>query len=113
MASNEKHGKRLIASLIDSHAINDPGRAWASVPQDDNDLSKGFVDLTYKQLANAINHASWWLEKSLDPAMASFETIAFAGPKDLRYPIIAVAAVKTGRKVAASHCTLTSYSANI
>lgn len=102
MASNERHGERLLASLIDSHATNDPGRAWASVPQDENDLSKGFVDLTYEQFANAINHASWWLENNLDKAMAPFETIAYAGPKDLRYPILAVAAVKIGKKVAAS-----------
>lgn len=93
----KKRGERLLVSLIDSHARNDPERAWASVPQDVDDLSKGFVDVNYKQFANAVNHASWWLVKNLDK---SFDTIAFAGPKDLRYPILALAALKTNRKVA-------------
>jgi acyl-CoA synthetase (AMP-forming)/AMP-acid ligase II len=99
MFSSKNHGKRLVAALIDSHAVNDPGRVWASVPQNDKDVSKGFVDLTYKQFANAINHASWWLKETLDGERGPFDTLAYAGPKDLRYPIIAVAAVKVGKQV--------------
>jgi hypothetical protein len=99
MMSGTEHGKRLVAALIDCHAVSNPGRAWASIPRKDNDPSKGFVDLTYKQFANAINHAAWWLKDNLDGARGPFETLAYAGPKDLRYPIIAVAAVKVGKQV--------------
>jgi len=97
--SNMAYGERLITSLIDAVANEDPSRAWASIPRDDDDLSQGFVDISYKQLANAVNHAAWWLEENLTGERSIFETIAYTGPKDLRYPILAVAASKLGKQV--------------
>ncbi|MCJ1388063.1 hypothetical protein MMC18_000907 [Xylographa bjoerkii] len=100
MPENKESGRRLIVSLIDSIAIEDPGRAWASVPIDDSDLSKGFKDISYKELAIAINHSAHWLQEHItDNVRGEFETLAYAGPKDLRYPILAVAAVKCGKKL--------------
>lgn len=99
MAACDNRGERLIVSLIDSYAVDDPDRAWASLPKDGEDLTKGFVDVNYKQFANAINHAAWWLEKQFPGRAGSFETLAYAGPKDVRYPILAVAAVKCGKQV--------------
>lgn len=94
-----KHETRLVVTQIDEYARVDPSRVWAALPVDDNDLSKGFKDVTYRELANAINHASSWLQATLPHAQSSFETIAYAGVKDARYPILAVAAAKVGRKV--------------
>lgn len=104
-------GERLIGSLIDDYAANDPTRVWAAIPIDDNDISQGFQDITYKQFANAINHATWWLKRELEiknrgdvngnPAETS--TFAYAGPKDLRCAIIAVAALKLEKKVSITH----------
>ncbi len=99
MASKGERGNRLLASVIDSYAINDPERIWASAPLDDDDLTKGFRDITYKDFANAINHASWWLLEKTAAAAPVFQTLAYAGPKDLRYPILALAAVKCGKQV--------------
>lgn len=100
MVSSNMRGQRLIASLIDSYAVEDPDRAYASIPMDDNDLAKGFRDVSYKEFANAINHAAHWLQENVGGVVPGvFETLAYAGPKDLRYPILAVAAVKCGRKV--------------
>lgn len=99
MAKNTDYGCRFIPSLIDEIARDDPTRAWASVPKDENDLTKGFVDINYRQFATAINKAAWFLESRLAKPTGSLETIAYAGPKDLRYPVIAVAAAKLGRKV--------------
>lgn len=103
MTSNKAYGKRLVASLINSYAANDPERVWASVPRDDHNLSRGFLDITYKQFANAINHASWWLKRNTDPSnnlqSSDSEVLAYAGPKDMRYPILAVAVVKVGKQV--------------
>ena len=98
MLSNGKIGKRLIISVIDSYAINDPTRVWVSVPVDDDDLTKGFKDVTYKELANAVNHVCWSVRENFADS-TSFETLAYAGPKDLRYPILALAAVKCGKQV--------------
>lgn len=97
--SETLYGKRLIVSLIDQYSKEAPERVWASVPQDENNLAKGFKNITYHHLANAINRASWWLDAALGKSHGSFETFAYAGPKDLRFPILAVAAVKVGRQV--------------
>ena len=99
MADEQTRGCRLLASVIESYAINDAGTVWASIPKDDDDLSKGFVDLTYKEFGNAINHTAWWLKEHLHEDSTRFETLAYTGPKDLRYPILAVAALKMGKQV--------------
>ena len=91
-------GHRLIPSVIDYYAAEAPDKIYASVPRSE-DLSKGFTDVTYKQLANAIDHASWWLDSELGQSNQSFETFAYSGPKDLQYPVLAVAAAKVGRTV--------------
>lgn len=99
MTSTDQRGQRLLASLIDSYAVNEPGRTWASVPVDEEDLSKGFKDVTYKQFANAISCAAWWIKEKVGGTTGDFETLAYAGPKDLRYPLLAVAVVKCEKKV--------------
>lgn len=99
MVYNDERGKRLLANVIDSYAVNDPNRVWASAPIDNDDISKGFRDISYEEFSNAINHASWWLKETVARTTPMFETIAYAGPKDLRYPILAVAAVKCGNQV--------------
>ena len=102
MPPRNEVGARLITSTIDHYATDTPNRTYASIPRSEH-LSEGFVAITYKQLANAINHASWWLHSELGERDAAFDTFAYAGPKDLRYPILAVAAAKVGRKVNDAH----------
>ena len=99
MAPVIAHGERLIVSLIDSYARDDPKRPWVSVPIDDEDLSKGFRDINFAQFANAINHAARWLDCTLGRCEDGFEAFAYTGPKDLRYPILTMATVKVGRQV--------------
>ncbi|KAF2202541.1 putative AMP-binding enzyme [Delitschia confertaspora ATCC 74209] len=99
MSSLEKPGSRLLVSLIDHYALTDPSRVWAALPIDENDLSKGFRDITYKQFANAIDYTASRLQELLGTASTPFETIAYAGPKDIRYAIIAVATAKMRRKL--------------
>lgn len=99
MAGGTNFGERLIGRLIDEYAANDPKRVWASIPVNNDDLSKGFQDITYNQFANAINHAAWWLEEQMKASGGHVETIAYAGPKDVRYPVIAVGALKLQKKV--------------
>ncbi|RDL36935.1 uncharacterized protein BP5553_04368 [Venustampulla echinocandica] len=97
--STTSYGRRLIVSLIDTYAEETPQRIWASVPRNESDLTEGFVDITFREFANAINNAAWWLDSILDSGRGDFETFAYAGPKDIRYPVLAVAAVKVGRKI--------------
>lgn len=97
-----KPGERLLANSIDYYAANDPSRVWASVASDKEQSTGGFKNITSADLAIAINHAAWWLTKNICTNGTAFETIAYAGPKDARYPIIALAAVKSRKRVSQS-----------
>jgi hypothetical protein len=50
-------------------------------------------------LANAVNRASWWLEKTLTSEEEKENAFVYLGPNDLRYLILVLATMKTGRKV--------------
>ena len=67
---------------------------WASVLVDEEDPSKGFKFGTYKQFANATNCAAWWIKENVGGTPGDFKTLAYAGPKGLRYPRLAVAVVR-------------------
>jgi hypothetical protein len=99
MTEAPEYGRRLLVTTLDSIAQTEPEKPWISIPKDDNDLSKGFVDLTFSQLSNAINHAASWLDAFLKATDGNFDTFAYEGPSDARLPIITMAAVKSGRKV--------------
>ncbi|KAH0380094.1 acetyl-CoA synthetase-like protein, partial [Aureobasidium melanogenum] len=99
-----EYGTRLLPTLIDDIATATPNRVYASVPRDDADISKGFKDITYAELARAVDALSWWLDETLGKADGTFSTFAYFGPRDLGYAIVVVAAAKVGRKVLlASH----------
>jgi len=97
-----QHGKRIIISVIEQRARDEPNSPWISIPVDDRDLSKGYRDITFKQLNDAANHAAQWLLQYLPTSSRSFQCLAYAGPKDLRYPILALAAGKLQKKVCLS-----------
>lgn len=99
MARDKDLGRRLLVTLIDRYAVEEPLSVWGVIPLDEQVLSEGFRDITYGNFANAINIAASWLQERLPPPTCDFQTIAYVGPKDVRYPIIAVAAAKLQRKV--------------
>lgn len=107
-----QHGKRIIISVIEQRSHEEPDSSWISIPVDDRDLSKGYKDITYKQLNDAANHAAHWLLRNLPPSSQPFQCLAYAGPKDLRYPILAVAAGKLQKKVRFSIDHFLTFSAN-
>ncbi|KAI0547105.1 male sterility protein-domain-containing protein [Xylaria curta] len=88
------YGQRLVPNIIDDVAQNEPSRVFASIPVSE-DLSDGYLDVTYRTIANAINRASWWLSENLGLANTS-EVFSYMGPNDLRYSIFLVAAIKCG-----------------
>ncbi|CAG8909802.1 unnamed protein product [Penicillium egyptiacum] len=89
-----KHGERILVSVVENRASNNSGNPWVSVPVDDQDLSQGYKDINFRQLNNYANHAAQWLTESLPQTSEPFQCVAYAGPKDLRYPILALAAAK-------------------
>lgn len=95
-----EQGKRLIAPTLDEQALSLPDQVFFCIPKSDSDLSSGFIDITCSQFANAVNHAAAWLKLNVEsPDETPFEVIAYQGPNDLRYPILAVAASKVGKQV--------------
>ena len=92
-------GQRLLTACIDGISHEQPDRIWCLKPRSDTDLLQGFKEVTFGNLSNAINHASWWLLRVLGKAKTPFETFAFQSPNDLRIPILAMAAVKVERQV--------------
>ena len=96
-----RHGQRIVLSVIEERAESDSLSSWTSIPIDDQDLAKGYRDITYGQFENAVNHAAHWLKSQLPHSSDLFQSFAYAGPKDLRYPILAVAAGKLGKVVCA------------
>ncbi|KAH8427638.1 putative AMP-binding enzyme [Aspergillus melleus] len=89
------HGKRILASVIESRAQDGPStNPWISLPVNNDDLSAGFRDISFWQLNNAANHAARWLSQALPATTEPFQCFAYSGPKDLRYAILAVAAAK-------------------
>lgn len=94
----QPHGTRLLVSMIDHHAMMKPNDPWVSLPVDDDDLSKGYKDISWRQFGNGVNHAVRWLKEELPASMfsAPFQAFGYVGPKDLIYPILTVAAAKLG-----------------
>ena len=91
------YGHRLIPQLIDERArLNPQGSVW-SVPKSSN-LADGFRDISYGQVARAINRVAWWIDEQIGKS-TTFEKLAFIGPSDLRYSILTIAAQKTGHTV--------------
>ncbi|KAI0146890.1 acetyl-CoA synthetase-like protein [Xylariaceae sp. FL1272] len=97
-ASPIPYGKRLLPVELDKIAREDGQRPWASIPIDDNDLSKGYEDINFAVLANAINKLAWVIDDALGKS-TTFDSIAYLGAADIRYHMIQMAACKTGHKV--------------
>ncbi|KAK7756796.1 hypothetical protein SLS62_001239 [Diatrype stigma] len=92
-------GRRLLPAVIDERARDQPDRPWASIPIDDWDLSQGYEDVSYRQLAGAIDRLAWFIERAMGGRSATFETVAYLGVPDLRYHMMEMAVCKTGHKV--------------
>ncbi|KAL9090375.1 MAG: hypothetical protein Q9159_002002 [Coniocarpon cinnabarinum] len=92
-------GQRLLGPTIDAIARDDTSRVWAVKPHDDAHLSKGFREVTFRELADAIDRASWWLQDVLPEPKEPFEVFAYLGPNDTRILLLVMAATKGRRKV--------------
>ena len=54
--------QHMLPDVIDRRAAETPEKAFASIPKDSSDLSKGFKDISYRVFANAVNKAAWFGE---------------------------------------------------
>lgn len=93
------YGRRLLPCLLDDEAKTNPHKVFATLARS-NDLSHGFHDVCFRQVANAVNHVAYMLQSIFGPELdRDFETLTYIGLPDLRYSIVFYAAVKCGYKV--------------
>ena len=106
MATNElsregtpiRHAKRLLVRILDYLAAEQPQSLYGEFPRSPTTYEDGFRQLTYKTFANAVNGIAWWLHRNLGPGKG-FETLAYIGPNDIRYPALVLGSNKAGYKV--------------
>ncbi|KAF2686919.1 acetyl-CoA synthetase-like protein [Lentithecium fluviatile CBS 122367] len=91
-----RYGQRLIPSLIDDIAANDPDRVCFSFPQTAN-LQDGLQNLTFRIFANAINKTAHFIQREIGRS-SMFETVMYMGYPDVRHFIVLIALIKTGHK---------------
>lgn len=91
------YGERLLPNVVDEEATDNPDRIIFSLAKTTKAVD-GFVDISSKRLANAVNRAAWWIEKSLGKGN-NFPTVGYVGPTDMRYQILPLALMKTGYKI--------------
>jgi acyl-CoA synthetase (AMP-forming)/AMP-acid ligase II/aryl carrier-like protein len=78
---------RLVHLIPDELASQTPEHVLFSFPKSGN-FEDGFVDVTAKNFANAINRTSWYLESTLGKAPeGEFPALAYVGTSKLIYPI--------------------------
>ncbi|KAF2138742.1 uncharacterized protein K452DRAFT_300824 [Aplosporella prunicola CBS 121167] len=94
----QQYGYRLMPTLVDERARGTPDRVYAITPKT-ADIADGYGETTYSQVARAVNKLAWWLDEELGKCTETFDTIAYIGPRDLRYAFIVLAATKAHRKV--------------
>ena len=94
-----QHGNRILLSVVEQLAEEEPAGVWASIPIDVNDVSKGYKDLTFSQLNNAACRAALWLRDHLPESPQPFQSFAYVGPSDIRYAAFAIAAGKLKKVV--------------
>ncbi|MCJ1251933.1 hypothetical protein MMC30_009171 [Trapelia coarctata] len=95
--SNHKKYQRVVPTAIDEIARRSPNAVFASIPKTSNPVD-GYRDVTYRVYADTIDRAALLLEESIR-GKDHGETIGYIGPSDLRYVILAIAAVKINMKM--------------
>ncbi|KAI2613578.1 acetyl-CoA synthetase-like protein [Hypoxylon fragiforme] len=91
---------KLVPDEIDEIAATEPESIYGKYPADTSNYNAGFRSITFRQLANAINGVSRWLESEIGRGDAErTPTIAYIGPSDFRYVFTFVGAIKAGYKM--------------
>ncbi|KAI1177786.1 acetyl-CoA synthetase-like protein [Nemania sp. FL0916] len=89
--------RRLIHLIPDELAEVVPEHPLFSYPKTENP-GDGFIDVSARCFADAINRAAWWLAHHLGEP-SDFETVAYIGSNDIRYLLLMFGAIKVGYKM--------------
>lgn len=100
----------LLPHTLFSLAANYPDLTYSEYPKDSLDISQGYRNITYREVANAVNALAWWIEKNVGKPKTDDgrETVVYMGPNDLRYGILVLGSIMIGYKVSLAAETLLS-----
>lgn len=90
-------GRRLPAAILDDLAKTAPDRKYALIPNGP-EVSDGFREFKIRDLAQAVNYTSWWIDKTFGRPPKP-ETMSYMAVNDIRYMVFVLACNKTGYKV--------------
>jgi acyl-CoA synthetase (AMP-forming)/AMP-acid ligase II len=86
-----------LTAVVDRLAAEKPQDLWVKAPGS-SDGEADWHDVTWLQLARAVDAMAHWMETHLGSATEN-EPVAYMAIGDIRYPIVILAAMKTGYKV--------------
>ncbi|KAJ5317676.1 NRPS-like enzyme [Penicillium antarcticum] len=87
---------QLLPQLVDDINEQDPDRLFCIHPVSQDRIDE-WRHITFKDLFNAINRVSWWIESKLSGKNNGEQhVLAYVGTNDLRYAVFVLACMKTG-----------------
>ncbi|KAL9108530.1 MAG: hypothetical protein Q9227_006745 [Pyrenula ochraceoflavens] len=86
-----------LPTIVDNRARAEPERLYGAITWIDDERKLKLREITYRVMSTAVDRCAHWLEERLGRS-TDFRTLAYAGPSDLRYTIVTMAAAKTGHK---------------
>jgi acyl-coenzyme A synthetase/AMP-(fatty) acid ligase len=86
---------QLLPNIVDHLSRETPEALYAEYPISPLSYDSGYRRITYRDLANTVNGAAWWISQTLDPSKQN-EVLTYIGPNDLRYIVLVLAAIKAG-----------------
>ena len=89
-----KFGNRLLPSVLDQWANDDPARLYAVVPHAE-DSTDNFDGVTMLQISYTVDVTAWWLTSAFGAGEGS-QRLTYIGVLDLRYPTVLLATMKVG-----------------
>ncbi|KAK4652282.1 putative NRPS-like protein biosynthetic cluster [Podospora pseudocomata] len=89
-----------LTYVVDELAAEVPHDTWVKIPSSTTKIEEiTWQNFTFQQLGQAVDRLAHWIDKHLGPAdLGRDESLAYTGINDIRYPIVILAALKTGHK---------------
>ncbi|KAL8831916.1 MAG: hypothetical protein Q9191_000595 [Dirinaria sp. TL-2023a] len=80
----------LLPNMVDRMANTRPDALYAKVPASPTTFNQGYISVSYRDLANAVNGVAWLLHHQLGKGV-NHDAVAYIGPNDLTTLINAIA----------------------
>ncbi|KAF7192480.1 Non-canonical non-ribosomal peptide synthetase FUB8 [Pseudocercospora fuligena] len=86
---------KSLPTVVEELARECPNTTWMRVPKD-AELTQGWRDITYQELAHAVNGMARWVGRVFGIGRRSTDIAAYIGINDTRYAVAQVGLIKAG-----------------